>query len=421
MPDYNSFVYDFGALYTPKVISSKCYAHFRMSFLCYNGTKFGFDWLRNGDTDGEVAIDIPYCDIVGANYKKGTNELETNGNVWDCNFRKDEKAYKRLSYTYFPPAVLPIIPFKDHYYAVPVLSLYPFNAHGIKVTASLALHIYIKESVKEMHLDYNKEIFDIECDSSLPVAKNNQKYIVYLNIKCNKGFNVDQFINVMSVDKKGRENLSGMLRVWRNSFIYQKKMKIAIYFVDFIQEVVPKEDRDAVFDSIQEKVHYLWHALIRGELNVVNQSWLKGTDNSWLRNLSFFDYSYKNTGGLDQKKIQSHFWEKINNINSKYTKEYDCVIFYFNRPFCIDAFGNGNPAFAKEKYVFTSSVAKAPDSTTMIHEILHTRGLKHTFNNEGKFTFKSKATDNLMDYSANRVNWLHWQWQEATRGLQTDK
>lgn len=416
MPDYNSFVYDLGALYDPKVISSKCYAHFRMSFSCWNGANFGFDWLRNGDSEECVAVDIPYSDIVGANYKKGTNELETNGNIWNCDFRKDEKAYKRLSYTYFPPAVLPIIPIKDDYYAVPVLSLYPFNAHGIRVTASLVLHIYIKETVEEMYLDYDKKLFDIKCDSPLPVAKSNQRYTVSLDIKCNEGFDRDQFINVISVDKKGRKNLSGMLRVWRNSFIYQKKLSIGVYFVDF-KGCPPMTSKiiDDHMKMIKEKLYFLWHALIRPEVNR-----LKWSEND-IEPLGKFSYN-GDSNVLYDHKIKNVFLKKIEKLKKE---PYDCIILYFNKPFVSKKVSNGywgNPAFTNGKCVLLSSSAiKEIESTTTIHEILHSRGLMHTFDNNEKFTFKSKATDNLLDYSDIRVNWFHWQWQKATNGLPIDK
>ena len=54
----------------------------------------------------------------------------------------------------------------------------------------------------------------------------------------------------------------------------------------------------------------------------------------------------------------------------------------------------------------------------VVHEILHSLGLAHTFTNfkadpNAKFTYRSQFTDNLMDYSSNVYALWHWQWEIA--------
>ncbi|AIP99718.1 hypothetical protein ACQ1Q1_00670 [Ornithobacterium rhinotracheale] len=66
---------------------------------------------------------------------------------------------------------------------------------------------------------------------------------------------------------------------------------------------------------------------------------------------------------------------------------------------------------------------KSPEfrDSTLIHEIAHTLGLVHSFQEKemdngrevvSKHIFKTGTTDNVMDYSVNSDVFWKWQWQK---------
>jgi hypothetical protein len=56
--------------------------------------------------------------------------------------------------------------------------------------------------------------------------------------------------------------------------------------------------------------------------------------------------------------------------------------------------------------------------STVAHEVLHSMGLYHSFDNNGDFTFEINKTDNIMDYSDVAtpkipvISLYHWQWSK---------
>ena len=54
------------------------------------------------------------------------------------------------------------------------------------------------------------------------------------------------------------------------------------------------------------------------------------------------------------------------------------------------------------------------NDSTIAHEVFHSMGLYHSFDNDSKFTFEQFITDNIMDYSDLQglpvISTYHWQW-----------
>lgn len=64
----------------------------------------------------------------------------------------------------------------------------------------------------------------------------------------------------------------------------------------------------------------------------------------------------------------------------------------------------------------------SPQIQTVAHEIYHSLGIPHTFDNKGKFAYKGMETDNLMDYShlmgRHRRSTYKWQWNIARKNAE---
>lgn len=59
--------------------------------------------------------------------------------------------------------------------------------------------------------------------------------------------------------------------------------------------------------------------------------------------------------------------------------------------------------------------------TSMVHELLHSMGVYHTFDNNSKYTFKFRNTDNVMDYThqigKKRFTTNIWQWRILNKNI----
>lgn len=73
-------------------------------------------------------------------------------------------------------------------------------------------------------------------------------------------------------------------------------------------------------------------------------------------------------------------------------------------------------------------------NATTSHEVLHSMGLDHTFENKnitprgmtrtnapnGKYTFKQGITDNILDYASGRKSLMEWQWDIIRASAQAE-
>ncbi|GAA4762741.1 hypothetical protein GCM10023230_10120 [Flavobacterium hankyongi] len=66
-------------------------------------------------------------------------------------------------------------------------------------------------------------------------------------------------------------------------------------------------------------------------------------------------------------------------------------------------------------FISRSGVYQGGNDSTAPYELMHAMGLYHTFDNDGKFTYKLYNTDNIMDYThqvrEDRFSTNKWQWK----------
>lgn len=436
MSEFNSFVYDLSAMFKPEIVNAKCCIHFRLSpsyiFDGFaGGAPFGFDWIRTGDClNISVANDIPYKDIVGLNYELNNSTLERNLNSTKLKFQKSTKMYKALINSYLPNTLrmFPVNNNSENHYHVPVLSIYPKHKDILgplsvkNEKAKLLLLIHIDESPKELFLEYDKDIFDITGADNLPIEVVDCKRME-ITISCKKEFYHDELIRVVSKDKYGRKNLSGMLRVWKNARVFRKSIRILCIdtVIGLKQGALEKRGND--IKIARESVEYfLPHALItpiiiKDELVITDDAlwgWIKGLNTLHVTNLRIKDYKKATVKDYLHTFLKDSYKQKRGN---KILDNKDILIFFmpFSRFYGGDSRVVGvtreNVVILKKEYY----------DTTAIHEVLHALGLSHSFNNyelggvaRTKYTYEIHKTDNIMDYSKNvfdpRSNLWEWQW-----------
>jgi hypothetical protein len=137
-------------------------------------------------------------------------------------------------------------------------------------------------------------------------------------------------------------------------------------------------------------------------------------------------------------------WAKMNNIfdllESKYQSSVarlhdstntflvtgDAFRFYFLQNECKSRTirsgikGGGSIGVSRTAYFKTWNPLTTAE--TIVHEIGHNMGLRHTFNYDdshtNSYTYKYKSTDNIMDYSSNKKSvFYYWQWKIMNRGI----
>lgn len=97
-----------------------------------------------------------------------------------------------------------------------------------------------------------------------------------------------------------------------------------------------------------------------------------------------------------------------------------CTLFYFFDQGLSGTDPIGGEAYIKNGYVggaygariFGGGVIQNTENTSA-HELLHSIGLYHTFDNDGEYTFMKKETDNIMDYTKpDDLRKLVYYWQD---------
>ena len=99
---------------------------------------------------------------------------------------------------------------------------------------------------------------------------------------------------------------------------------------------------------------------------------------------------------IDTASLVSHLKTEFETVFSS-TYNNCFVVFFVNEGKGTGAYGRAEDISNNSRYVVV--VANGLEDTTSAHELLHTAGLYHSFDNNSVFTRKECLTDNIMDYS----------------------
>ena len=360
-------------------IETKCVVYFR-PHNNWSG-EFGFDWVRTGDT-GRVGDKKWYRKIVGKNRDSRGNISNSN---YGNNIQPDPNEYTKLlrEYKVFK------INFLNDFYVTPWISLYK----GRK--AKLSLKLNIEEPPKILKFKYDKNLFKLSHEEISPKDKGKHTLADYLEITCIGTFNgFNTYIEVVTED----EQVVGRLRFYPNGKKDRKKIDIVFAKVKTFSVSGEKEGVVTGEKTIFNKLFS--QALI--EPNIIDESIDLTEDDVFMNNFLAGDIiSYR-------EELHTYLLDNYD-LRNDYP---NAIILYFFEHKAFDIYGRGlagaaNDIVSDNAVIFAETWRK---KTTAVHECLHCLGLYHTFDNNSKFTFVKKETENIVDYSDIRYALFKWQW-----------
>lgn len=437
MPKFKSFVYDAFAIFRPEIIDGLCYVKFGLAPI-YKArlAPFGFDWVRTGDNQENIAYDLPYKENIGRYFidsEKTKPSVCGGEQMFFCN---QPGMYAKLCKSYLPGNLkyFPSENGKIKSYQVPVLSVYPYS-HSHPEIPYLSLMITIKREITQIQFDYDKTLFKIEGIDTLPTEIGN--YETCISVKCINELEQDEYIRVTSINRRGKVRNAGILRICKNARHFRRRMDILLVNI----KCMSSEDSSAMVlngDTEAAKINIkcaFRHALItvnieeveldlgydleisarlmnfNGELYIISAITITDSDGR-----KFVDNSFPELSIILSKKLKA--------MNLDISK-YDSIVFCLGMRIASKnekseyRLLNG---YNTDKYVI---LCGGHTGITAVHELLHTLNLNHTFDNfhgdntVNAYTYKIYATDNILDYThyknVERINLWEWQWQKMRK------
>lgn len=351
--------------------------------------EFGFDWSRTGDS--RLQVDNPYNGIIG-NYGK---IYATNSGA---RFTADTNKYNSNLGQYNSFNV-----YNGRYY-VPNMTL------KVDETATLNAIVHIEEKADRLHYAYNTDIFELTVLKQFTVAKGVNFDENSVRIKCKKTFSSPETIRVIATKNKLMQKV-GEIKLLPNS----RSIEAPILFVpvEYRQKrgnVKSRSEVDYVSNILRQA---LLHAKIENYPDVFRTG-------SWWSDFFFTTKDKRGNKVMDLSSMRSmhrYLDDDFMSIkgNKKYTNYYRvyCLPESLNLNGVAEDVGHG----VKTVIVFQNR----DNSTTVVHELLHSMGLYHTFDNDSEFTFKLYHTDNVMDYThhkgKDRFTTNKFQWKILNKNI----
>ncbi|WP_217602741.1 phage baseplate assembly protein V [Chitinophaga sp. GbtcB8] len=408
------------------VIDAKCIVNFRPK-KSWQGEDYGFDWMRNTDTGKagdilyETAMGKYYLDAAFTNVNRDINS--------DTPYqKKDDAMYGRLKAKYHVHS----IPWKTHKdkagkdvpddYFVAWLSLYPNKIKKNK--AVLSLEIEIEEEPE--HLKFaDHPNFTITPKEITPKTKGKHKLADFVTIECTKEFNTDQTIKVLAVTKgpdgKEKTAVAGKLMVWANDATKRKKKKVLLVEVTGGPGAGSASGQESLFR------HSLNQAYIDPHVETLKLDLSKDTvfTTNYVSGADIVSSDDSKPAVTDIANYMTTALKKIPGVGAKYDSYFKA--FYLGGNGGVMSSGSlirlNGYSMGDKVVLFKSAISSTP-----AHEFLHSLKLPHTFTNaeadpNALFTYESKKTDNLMDYSHwnNITRYTLWYWQWKIANAHADK
>lgn len=354
--------------------------------------KFGFDWIRAGDTSASSG-DTWYRDIIGS-YSGATFTQATT------EYSKLVRKYKKEHH-----------PIKEgDFYIVPVATLMKDE------TAKFSLKINVKKAPKDLTIEFDDAYFNVNQTEIADKSLGKRSLTDFLEVKCVEEFDTNQTIDILA-DKK----FAGRIIFLANTPKHQgyKRIQLVRVLVDLNSDgaasapVVNHEKKDLR--------KYLKQSLTTAGI------WTKDLDlSSDAAMNSTHRISHPDGSFIVSKTnaLATHLESKFTAENPGLDKHYK--IFFFDERggrYAADGSYVGLNGYAKDIIAKSVVLFNTHNTDSTIHELLHALGLYHTFDNNSEFTFEKLKTDNIMDYSHNatppikRKSTWYWQWKKVNPKL----
>lgn len=389
----------------PIYMDGRCFVSFRPK-TSWNG-KYGFDWMRLGDTSLPGDTRANAYKFISSDY----NKLKTA--YQQRTFTRKDGRGRRITFTYF----------------VPWLTLYPKNEvpKGFTHTsATLDVTIDVEVAPLRLEIEYDKSLFTIDKQSFSQTSKGVHKTTI--TITCIKSFGKYKNIQVVSVFKnaKGEEEkaLAGKILVTPN----KQRHKVDCVIVKVHTNINGTPIKSSPIGREIELKKFLRQAIVnpnfKNEIVIDCRFDIDPITKKRTNLRTLFNASANVTNGKIPNGSLDAIQDFLNSqIRAKYGNKYDDVYkfhFIFQDAGTVSQpntglYGRayGIPSAAKSVVVYQFGFT----DNTIAHEGLHAMGLHHPFHG-GKHMFKRSTTDNIMDYSdleaTPKIPVIQlWHWQYA--------
>lgn len=418
----------------------------------YDG-EFGFDWIRDGETGYEW--DKPYVENIGCDCVLrdkqyypiiySTEEEDIDNSKITYSFKQSPESFVKLTKEFEK--------FFVHFdedcrkYYIPQITLYPYCDSSTQqepkgdfqfrtvfniskesyhyetnrgAMLSLKITNYTNAEQIKIGLKYDSSLFNIEVLDQNQNSIDMDNCIVswgitifQVTIKCLKEFSVDTYINVVRTDKDTDETI-GMLQCVANDSSVRKKIKIVMINIKMndANSYLSSNDITSIAASIKKYLRQFYitpyfdireldlsvnsninNFIVTGRLNDIPYDCIYSQNESLT--------SFLGTQICEQMNVpiqdffdESYFKLYCFNYRGASKKDNEYVATLIGK-----SWGTSSVFFFKNK----------KDDVTPAHEILHSLGVPHSFDEKSQYQFRKEMTSNIMDYSEIRKSLWFWQ------------
>lgn len=402
----------------------------------WKGRDYGFDWMRIDDT-GLFGDKKMYSEIVGT-YSKYPKGEETSSLI------KNQGMYDSLKKEYCNPVYKIPWLLKDKK-PVDYFASWLSVETGKEITLSLGVQLKDKKNPpKELVISYDKTICEITSklgkgveNDKLDFTKKN--HFAKITIKNDDNYKLEDEIKIkiltdiitpqtLKVLCDGKD--AGFLKLYPN-----KPKELKVLLVSVLASFAKKDEKEGKITGKEELIKILAQSCVKLQIEEVQLNISLNGDGT--SNIDLYSNTillgdkilfngtvlYKNE---PKKLLQYLDWK----LKEKYEEKYQNYlrIFYVGKHALLDPNDEEGGGVGGQGYIGKDRqgegraiMYEGATPNDVAHEALHAMGLEHTFTStdipaiktHAPYSYKYKATENIMDYSHldGKTKYSTWKWQ----------
>ena len=429
-------------------IIAEVIVHFR-PLTDWNGEGYGFDWIREGDTEitGDT-LENAYKNIIGNHYVSLINDPKTlahDGQISGrlSTFIKEQATFDTYKLNFNPVT----IPWKKDSegqpieYYTPWISILRIPSTHTKYDAAnpnpilnIALNIEVKTAPERLKIKYENTYFEISCTGGKTETEGIFDYLILPEAAKKEGSikleiaitNIQEIpenkkIEVLAEEKQLDGSISeknaGQLKVLANDRAHRKQVKILLVNVE--TKISPIATvKNGLNTTSENNVKIMLDKFLNQALIIPSYK----TEKLNLNGNASFNNVYVINGvfnpNLEQSQLdRAFFYDDPENPSVENTDKTDYNdyfrLYFFGESCGSGSYGEAAAIVAETAVIYCDGLT----DTTAAHELFHAMGLYHSFSNKGLFTFDYGKTDCVMDYSdivrppLPVIQFYKWQWE----------